>query len=62
MKADIIKWDESMAVRCLERSWRVEANTVADTRGKNTGVYETGSSFDRQWAEFEKALSKALQK
>ena len=57
MEMTIIKWDESMAVRCLARYRddlvRAEA---ADIKLVRKAVN------DIQWEEFEKALSKALKK
>lgn len=57
MKMDIIKWDKSMETRCLaifrDAEVKAAAGTVSD---------EGGSSYDRQWAEFEEALDKALGK
>jgi hypothetical protein len=57
MKMNIVKWDKSMATRCLEkcRDTEVKAVTVKVS-------VEGGSSYDKQWAEFEKALDKALGK
>ena len=57
MKTNIIKWDEGMAARCLERIGNTAVRTVAD-KVEDVG----GSTYDKQWAEFEKALSKALNK
>jgi len=57
MKMNIVKWDKSMAERCLEiyrdTDEKAAAATVSD---------EGGSTYDKQWAEFEKALDKALGK
>lgn len=57
MKMDIIKWDKSMETRCLAIFRDVEAKAAAGTVSN-----EGGSAYDRQWAEFEKALDKALRK
>jgi hypothetical protein len=55
MKMDIIKWDKSMETRCLaifgETEVKAATGTVSD---------EIGSSYDKQWVEFERALDKAL--
>ena len=57
MEMTVIKWDESMAERCLARCRddlvRAEA---ADIKLARKAVN------DIQWEEFEKALSKALKK
>ena len=57
MKMDIIKWDKSMETRCLAIFRDAQAKVAAGAVS-----VESGSPYDRQWAEFEKALDKALGK
>ena len=57
MKMNIIKWDKSMAARCLEKCGDMAIKTEAGTVS-----VEGGSTYDKQWAEFERALDKALRK
>ena len=57
MKTAIIKWDESMAERCLARC----RDDVAQS-GKDSRKLALKTAGDIQWEDFEKALNKALKK
>ncbi len=63
METNIIRWDKSMEARCLGRCWDTEAKSAAVPVPVPVPVSvpdEGGSTYDRQWVEFEKALDKAL--
>lgn len=55
MKTMKIKWDESMAIRCLAK-YRDVAFQYEEDNKKPVGK----TTDDMQWEDFEKALNKAL--
>ena len=53
----VIKWDESMIVRCLAKCPNADAVSLPQ---KDSSKLVQKTTRDIQWDDFEKALNKAL--